>query len=492
MFALAWTYLIDRVVARAYHKGKNSPFPEWPVHPDRVFQALVASWGNLGEPPEGIEALEWLEKQDLPVLFVPENETIPEDYTVFVPTNDRKELPKKRVPRNFPSVLLPQQSTDREERKNCSCALIWEKATPSEGILETMERLCDGVTHIGHSRSLVHLRITHNPPESNWRPATENSGNGEPLRVPHKGRLRNLCKAYAGGGERWQRPPEAPYKKYIKIQFPLSDLKIYQGDFSSRLIILRKIQGDLLSLPQTLAFTEAFRGTLLKNADPMAKEIVSGHDESGTPTKVPHVSYFPLPFVGNTHADGHIMGFALAVPKELSWEKENALWKSLATAMNDDETLRLFAGSSGDCRLTLENSSIQAQTLQENTWCCTASAPCTTWSTVTPFVLDKLPPRRHKNLDQWTEQEICAACKIQELPEPEEILFSHVSWLKGVPQARNFPLLKRKDGRKRWHIHVKIVFPEKTPLRGPLILGSGRFQGYGIFKPLNNNSRRNA
>ena len=317
MFALAWTYLIDRVVARAYHKGKNSPFPEWPVHPDRVFQALVASWGNLGEPPEGIEALEWLEKQDLPVLFVPENETIPEDYTVFVPTNDRKELPKKRVPRNFPSVLLPQQSTDREERKNCSCALIWEKATPSEGILETMERLCDGVTHIGHSRSLVHLRITHNPPESNWRPATENSGNGEPLRVPHKGRLRNLCKAYAGGGERWQRPPEAPYKKYIKIQFPLSDLKIYQGDFSSRLIILRKIQGDLLSLPQTLAFTEAFRGTLLKNADPMAKEIVSGHDESGTPHESSSRLIFSTAFCGKYPCGWSYHGFCPGSSKRI-------------------------------------------------------------------------------------------------------------------------------------------------------------------------------
>ncbi len=494
MFALTWTYLTDRAVARAYHKGKNATFPEWPVHPDRVFQALVASWGNLGEPPEGTKALEWIEEQESPALFAPENKIIPEEYTVFVPTNDKEELPKKRVPRNFPSVLLPQHSACQEKGESSSCALIWENANPSEEILRAIEKLCDGVTHIGHSRSLVYLRITHNPPESNWRPATEALGNGEPLRVPHKGRLKDLCEAYAGGGEKWQRPPEAPYKRYIRVESHSSDLEIYQGNFASRLIILRKIQGTSLSLPQTLIFTAALRGVLLKNAEPLAREIISGHDENGTPTKRPHVAYFPLPFVGNAHADGHIMGFALAIPKELSWEKENALWKSLAKAMNDDETLHLFAGSAGDCSLTLENSPLPKipQALREKTWCSSTSTFSTTWSTATPFVLDKLPPRRHKNLDQWTAQEICSACKIQNLPEPEEISFSHVSWLKGVPQAGDFPLLKRKDGRKRWHTHVKIVFSETTPLKGPLILGSGRFQGYGIFKPINNGSRRNA
>ena len=43
--------------------------PEWPVQPDRLFSALVASWGAHGQPEAERRALEWLEALPPPCLY---------------------------------------------------------------------------------------------------------------------------------------------------------------------------------------------------------------------------------------------------------------------------------------------------------------------------------------------------------------------------------------------------------------------------------------
>jgi CRISPR-associated protein Csb2 len=61
--------------------------PDWPPQPDRVFSALVASWGRRGEQPGERRALEWLETQPVPEIEASAGHprTAP---TVFVPPND--------------------------------------------------------------------------------------------------------------------------------------------------------------------------------------------------------------------------------------------------------------------------------------------------------------------------------------------------------------------------------------------------------------------
>ena len=62
--------------------------PEWPPHPDRLFQALVAAWGR-DEPPDDAErrALEWLERLDVDTLARPN--PIP-----FAPLSSAADLPR--------------------------------------------------------------------------------------------------------------------------------------------------------------------------------------------------------------------------------------------------------------------------------------------------------------------------------------------------------------------------------------------------------------
>lgn len=479
MFALEWEYLTGRYVARAYNEGQSGIEAEWPPHPDRVFQALVAAWGSLGEPIAGAKALKKLERLDPPEIYAPDVER-PGAQTVFVPTNDKitdDQGCHKHMPRTFPSVLLPQGIGASSGDYACPfCALVWRSEDLNEDDRDVLETLCNAVTNIGHSQSFVRMWVSVEPPVPNFIPLTDGK-RGIPLRVPRSGRFDTLCRAYAGGGAEWRRPPVGHYQAYTRRETPKREMP--RGVFDSNLIVLRRTGGEALSLLETLAFAEALRGALLSHADDSGKELISGHRHDGTPSERPHVAYLPLPFAGYEHADGHLLGFALALPRGLSRTEEDSVWGALANAIDSDtDTMRLVAGSSGGCDVTVEERPAPPVTLQTNTWCRSSRG----WATVTPAVLDRLPPRRHQDLDRWAAEQIAESCQKQGLPAPASIRISGFSSLQGVPPAREFPCLKRKDGLRRWHTHARIEFRESVA--GPLILGAGRFRGYGLFKPV--------
>ncbi len=48
--------------------------------------------------------------------------------------------------------------------------------------------------------------------------------------------------------------------------------------------------------------------------------------------------------------------------------------------------------------------------------------------------------------------------------------------------AHAFPRLRRKDGSERRHSHAILIFDE--PVRGPILIGAGRYRGYGLCRPL--------
>ncbi len=490
MLVLEWEYLSGRACARAYNSGQNGLEPEWPPHPDRVFQALVAAWGSLGEPHQGTEALRWIESQDDPEIFAPDVE-FPEPQGVFVPVNDPegsdrkpygeqqlKILPsfRKRVQRSFPSVLLPQHGSDSSTAgETATCALIWKNSQPGDYLLDGLRELCSAVTNIGHSSSFVRMQVGSQSRDSNWVPS-ENNRSDAFLRIPGKGRLDSLCAAYANGGKNWRRPPVGQYRAYRRIGEEA--LPVPVGHFDPRLVIFRLAEKAELSLIQTLAFSRAIRAALLSRAGEDVKELVSGHNTNGEPTLRPHFAYLPLPFVDAKHADGHLLGFAIALPRTITLTEEEAFWHALSNLMDmETETLRIVAGPAGAFTLLFEERPAPPFALRGATWC----RPSICWNSTTPVVLDRLPPRRHKDHDRWAVEQISESCLRQGFPTPSRVSVSAYSYITGVPPARSFPALQRKDGLKRWHVHTKITFP--SPVSGPLILGSGRFWGYGFFKP---------
>ena len=107
----------------------------------------------------------------------------------------------------------------------------------------------------------------------------------------------------------------------------------------------------------------------------------------------------------------------------------------------------------------------------------------TQWATVTPIAFDqhakaKEPAAHRAEVAAMIHQ----ACLRIELPEPRDVVVTAVSAHLGAPAAHQFPRLVRKDGGDRRHSHAVLIFAE--PVQGPMLLGAGRYRGYGVCRPL--------
>lgn len=483
MLVLAWTYLTGRAVAT---DPSDRQRPEWPPHPDRVFQALVAAWGGLGESAVGATALSWLAGLPAPHLAVSTAEpaAMPK---VFVPVNDVES--NQRVYGDPLISLLPERRMRKERffpavQVEGRCALIWPEVelSPEHGV--ALATLCAGVTNIGHSSSLVRMWVESQPVTATLRPALSGEIAEAHLRVPDADRLTTLQTAYARSvqaaaarpGSPIPLPPRAATVGYITVDQP----GLPRGDFDQRWIVLRRDSGDRWDLPQTLAVTTALRDTLNKHVSEPLRPLVSGHPPgSAAPaTDVPHLAVIPLADVGHGHADGHLLGLALVLPARATDDEREGVWQALRAAVDPTTGyLRLTAGAIGAWNVSLDAAPVPAKSLHVRRWC-KAHAD---WATVTPIVLDRHPPKRHSDLDAWTREQIAASIARQGLPQPLAVQVLGTSAHLGAPTARAMPAYRRKDGGTRWHVHARIIFA--APIAGPLLLGAGRYRGYGLCAP---------
>ncbi|MGA7497213.1 MAG: type I-U CRISPR-associated protein Csb2, partial [Isosphaeraceae bacterium] len=166
---IAWEHLTGYAVAT---DPSNRDGAEWPPHPARVFMALAAAWFETEPAATGGEdrddwtdegaALRWLETLGDPEMLLPEVEPCYErsNVTVYVPVNDRAgpsaatlqscpAITRSKQPRSFPRIWVG----------NTSCFLRWSNAEGAEMRRATLDRLCRKVTRLGHSSSLVSMRV---------------------------------------------------------------------------------------------------------------------------------------------------------------------------------------------------------------------------------------------------------------------------------------------------------------------------------------------
>ena len=249
--------------------------------------------------------------------------------------------------------------------------------------------------------------------------------------------------------------------------------------FDPRLIVLG-IKGKRVSLPATLKLTAALRGLLMRECpEQPPPEWFSGHCHNGTPTTEPHLALIPLPFVGSEHADGRIMGLALVLPTGLDQQEAGQclepFLRDAATGLSREH--RLFDSQWFECAIEMETRERPPKNLAPNSWTTVSSV----WASVTPVVLN----RHFDGKDKWERaaESIKDACLHIGLPRPREVLLHPVSLVEGVPHAREYPQFARKNGGgRRSHNHAVIVFDE--PVLGPVIVGAGRFRGYGLCRPM--------
>ncbi len=250
--------------------------------------------------------------------------------------------------------------------------------------------------------------------------------------------------------------------------------------FDPRIVVLA-ITDQRASLPTTLKLTASLRGLLMRECPVQPPpEWFSGHRGDGKPSADPHLALVPLAFVGAPHADGRIMGLGVVVPtasqpQEVGRCLEPILHEPNTGLPRDD--LRLFDGEWFECGIQLDSRERPPQNLQHETW----TRASRTWASVTPVVLN----RHFDGEDKWQRaaESVKDACGHIGLPHPQDVLLHPVSLVEGVPHAREFPQMTRKrDGGRRMHAHAVVIFDE--PVTGPVLIGAGRFRGYGLCRPM--------
>jgi CRISPR-associated protein Csb2 len=233
-----------------------------------------------------------------------------------------------------------------------------------------------------------------------------------------------------------------------------------------------------LDIKATLQLTNRFRAALLEHLGPEVSEVLSGHRGQGR-AALPHLAFLPLPFVGHAHAHGGISGVAIAVPRKIEQTDRQLLLKALAQIRR--EGLRL--GRLGFWSVSSPDVD-SPQTLRDRLWTALPKGSMQ-WATVTPYVYD-----HHSKVKDKAEyqKELAEAVRLSwermcyESDVSVEVLISPVSAHTGVPPSHEFPRLTRKDGSECRHAHAILIF--SRPVVGPIVLGAGRYRGYGLFRSL--------
>lgn len=518
MIAIEVTLLTGRYVATAHHDRHEH---EWPPHPARLFSALVATWADANVPDAAErEVLELLETLGAPTISasLPDAVSVRKPVSHFVPVNDAavatgtataaRVLPEEVLPpstyawhkkpagrfqrgrergdwitgrgkqeRQFPSVTPPSPSV----------TFIWD-TNPDPQALGRLDDLLARVTRIGHSSSLVSCRLVDEVPSPTMRP-----GAGEiVLRCTRRGQLAALEAAHRRHeGVRPRALPFVGVRYSDQVEVDDSSSMAVRPDNAGALVVF-EVPIDQRRFPttRTVELAEALRSAIFHHADDPPPEGLSGHVPDGRPSRHPHVAFLALPNVGHDYADGRIMGLAAMLPASLPEAAVNAAYRAIGIWEQAEPRDR--------CRLTLDGGQVidlrrrqppfELSTLRAGTW----SRPSSEWTSATPIALPRNPGRLTSGSSAarakaWAaaEEQVRQSCVHVGLPEPAAVAVSLDPLVPGVRPAARYPAFvqgtRRGDGIRRRLVHAAVRFDED--IRGPLVLGTGRFLGLGLMRP---------
>ena len=526
MLCLRLELLTGRYVASAFNDRNGT---EWPPHPARVFSALVAAHHERGATPATEAALRWLEAQPAPALTVSAAE--PRDLKIhYVPVNDRALGDAKALDRAWAEVLAPDASPKARGRAETKLAKAYAKAAapepklpktfrqavahvlpatrtrqprtfpsvtpedpvvwlrwpepPPPPLVPGLQALAHALVRVGHSSSLVAACFTEHAPEATWIPDPQGP---ELLRWVSPGQLDALTALHAAAPYAEQRVmPYAVARYRSAVPTP----RVWPSCFSPHFIVLRRVDGPRLSLLASEPLADAVRRALMSHAEDPRAPLLSGHAREGGPLQDDHLAIVPLAHVGSPHASGDVLGVALVPPAGLDLGRLQPLhaalarWEAATPPTSDGPRAVLTMGRLGRWTLERCRELPPLRNLQEPTW----TRASQWWATVTPMILDRHPGSlddgrsvRRREALRRAHATIAAACDRVGLPAPVEVELSRSPFFTGSALAARFG---RRPGAPdpRPRLHLRLRFAE--PVRGPVLLGAGRYRGLGLMRPL--------
>jgi CRISPR-associated protein Csb2 len=442
--------------------GIRSDEPEWPPHPARLFCALTAS--ATSDPDWA--ALRWLETAGPPEVW-----TNPEAAA----TSSRGYVVTNTTQQRGGSQTWPGRTNGLRTRAGVvpadpHFAVVWPDARPDATTQAALARLARRIPYLGRTTCPVALAVGSDvgPRRPGWVRYVP-VGLGQPLaaalRVPYPGYTSQLLNAYGDGRRAWEvtRPPipydvaDAKPARVPAAASPYADLVV----FGLARGAARFAGQSLLSLTVTL------RQALISRISTGVPAQVSGHGANGRP----HVAYLALVDAGHENADGHVLGVALAVPRQMP----GAEVSQVLAATVSDPLRSLTVRRDHDVAVSYEPLRAMPFGLVAERWTRQSRGGARRWVTVTPLMLDRHPRRSHTLVAEVGQALVRAG-----YPPPAEVEVSPAALTGGAvhrPRPQTIPA-----GRPRLPMtHARVIFSQ--PVTGPVLAGSMRYLGLGLFAP---------
>jgi len=415
----------------------------------------------------------------------------------------------KPQPRPFP-VAIPYDAL---------VCMVWS-ADPPDGISAALDAIAARVGRLGHSSSLVSMRFltTTNLPnvsESSRRWIPSDTGDRYLRSVTGVGHLASLRNAHQLHRQIEQRIlPSAPVlyglhsADNVKPEAPTT---WFAHDTRTWIVFAvvaspedRRRQLHDVSLAQHVA--RAMRGLILSKLDlHNSPPALTGHSRDGKPANQTHLAFVPLPDVRygtddvSRYASGAILGMALVPPADLDSGTRDMLLEAIFRAEREaaatrsqppdsppePPVLRLTIGRHGIVFIQRQRGVSSLYGLNPVRW----TRPSTRWLTATPIALSRNPGNlRSRDPDvvrravESAEGIVAAECEHIGLPTPLKVWIHRRSLVGGAPAAHRFmPFPADGNGPRRVCVHAELLFD--SPVRGPVLLGAGRYFGLGLCVP---------
>ena len=460
---------------------------EWPPAPARLFQALVAGThrGAHGLLHADVRdrALEWFESLPAPAIAAIPTAPARELITNYVPNNDDGETADFRE-----HVKAAKSLRLHPLAAECRVTYRWE-FTPnedSERHADVVSAMASLVTYLGrtvdlvYARGEVHTAAPAVPADGRklWLPRETPGG---AWMTPMPGFLALCHRRYPRSVS--EEPPDFTNSKQVSY----TETTAKADEVPSALFELLRLDGSRMSFdPRWLReaagmVRHVFTRWLDENpamrkhyGEDRVARLLLGHLHAGEsgPSQGGHFATVPLPSMNaDFTADGNIRRVLLLGCGTLN-EEDRALFADLVRGIDGMELQ-----DSGRIIGTLHaaNSAAQADTLAR--WKTLGGSPAKVWRTVTPIILTG-HPRKGRSL------EMCLARSLSQQGIPAEAIESLATYagplVPKCPPAREFHVADYLQTTRR--VHAEISFCE--PATGPLVVGRGRFAGFGLLLPV--------
>jgi CRISPR-associated protein Csb2 len=399
-------------------------------------------------------------------------------------------LPERRgkQPRTFPTATPATPGY----------AFVWRDAAPSGETIVAIQRLLSQLVRVGHSSSQVRATLANDAELAELRERVvlyrPDDRDGElVLRWVAPGQLVRLCRAYDQHRETEPRVLPAQFVRYTSRPASVRRVKAH-SIFTDDFVTFTRVGGPRLPITSVAGVAQQLRRALMAHADEPIHTMLSGHRPDGSPSEHPHAAVVPLPVIVGPYADGALIGIALVLPRDCEAEARHAVLRAIGKyehAYRDkatDETprIKLGLGDVGDLWLRRVAWSDERATLDPRTW----TRSSYRWATATPIALDRNPGDLQDRDPECRRAAYEAACAIVVdathrigLPGPIEVDVLRSCVLPGTAKPSLYPRYPSSSDRtQRVLVHARLVFGE--PVRGPVLVGAGRYHGLGLCLPV--------